>query len=161
MNFQEKLEIGHVFEEQVVMPYLLSTYNNYWIESTHSYKTGAYRGPCIQRCGFKNYILPDFKLYNPVNGHQMLFEAKYKNSAFSISGYPGTRFVAVEKDKVLQYQEVSKIYRCDLYFAIGCKELNGLFVASTYIDHYFNNKFYQGQVCAFPLTDSCKVSKLF
>lgn len=160
-KFKSNLEVGERFETEVVLPYLLSFYPDYWIESTHSYKTSKYRGPCIQRTGYKELTLPDFKLYNPANNHQILVEAKFKTSAFSISGHVGYKFVAVEKDKVLEYIEVAKIYRCDLIFAIGCEELNGLYIMSTWVDHYFNNQYYKGTVCAFPLLDQYKVASLF
>tara|TARA_B100000929_G_scaffold291056_1_gene287605 strand:+ start:12605 stop:13099 length:495 start_codon:yes stop_codon:yes gene_type:complete len=161
-NFQEKLKIGENFESNYVLPLLLDMHPGYWIESTHDYKTGQYAGPRVQTSGKQPLILPDFKLFNPHNSHSVMYEAKYKAKAFSITGFIGKKFVAIEASKVKDYNNVARLFRSDLKYVIGCGETGKIYFcdASAWVPHYFDNKYYTGDVCAFELKDEDVVSNL-
>lgn len=159
-DFTEKLAIGEDFENNHVLPLLLELHPTYWIEATHDYKTGNYAGPKIHRLNCKPITLPDFKLHNPENSHRIMYEAKYKSKAFSIHGHYGTKFVAIEIEKVKEYQQAANIFSSELKFIIGCKETNGIHVCTEWVHHYFDNKHHTGTVCAFKLTDENKISTL-
>jgi hypothetical protein len=159
-DFHEKLKIGENFETNYVLPMLLEIHPEYWIESTHDYKTGHYAGPRVQTSGKPPLILPDFKLFNPRNSHSVMYEAKYKAKAFSITGFIGKKFVAVEETKVKEYQQVARLFRSDLKFVIGCGETGSIYICDSWIPHYFNNKYYTGNVCAFELNEENVVGKL-
>lgn len=159
-DFHAKLKIGENFENNHVLPLLLEMHPDYWIESTHDYKTGNYAGPRVQTKDQPPLTLPDFKLFNPRNSHALLYEAKYKAKAFSITGYIGKKFVAVEEHKVQQYQKVARLYRADLKFVIGCGETNKIYICNSWIPHYFDNKYYTGNVCAFELDEHEVVGSL-
>lgn len=159
-NFQQLLQVGENFENRYAMPFLLSAYPDYWMEATHDYKVGQYVGPRIQRFNHQHIVLPDFRLFNPLNGHNIMFEAKFKSKPFSIKGQTGKSFIAIEHDKVKQYQTAAEIYRSDLRFIIGCESLGSMHICDNWIFHYFSNSFYTGTVCAFELNDSNKVSVL-
>lgn len=159
-NFHKKLKIGENFETNYVLPLLLNLHPEYWIEATHDYKTSNYAGPRIHKLNTKPVILPDFKLHNPKNSHRIMYEAKYKSKAFSIHGYYGAKFVAIEIEKVQEYQEAAKIFSSELKFVIGCKETNGIHICSDWIHHYFDNRHHTGTVCAFNLNEKNKVAEL-
>jgi len=159
-DFKKQLKIGENFENNSVLPLLLELHPEYWIEATHDYKTGNYAGPKIHRQNKLSLTLPDFKLHNPINSHRIMYEAKYKSSAFSISGQAGVKFVAIEHDKVKAYQAVAEIFGSELKFVIGCKETSSIHICTEWIHHYFNNAYYKGTVCAFQLTDKNKVKDL-
>lgn len=159
-NFKHQLKIGENFENNEVLPLLLDLHPDYWIEATHDYKTGDYAGPKIHRYCEKSLTLPDFKLHNPDNSHRIMYEAKYKSSAFSIPGFIGIKFVAIELDKVTAYQKVAKIFSSELKFVIGCAETNGIHICTDWLHHYFDNEHYKGTVCVFKLTDENKVKDL-
>jgi hypothetical protein len=159
-NFKKQLKIGENFENNSVLPLLLDLHPDYWIEATHDYKTGDYAGPKIHRYCEKSLTLPDFKLHNPDNSHRIMYEAKYKSSAFSIHGFVDVKFVAIELDKVLAYQKVANIFSSELKFVIGCAETNGIHICTDWLHHNFNNEHYKGIVCAFKLTDENKVRDL-
>ena len=159
-NFQEKLKIGENFENNYVLPLLLDMHPEYWIEATHDYKTGNYSGPKIHRLNTAPITLPDFKLHNPANSHRIMYEAKYKSKAFSISGHYHSKFVAIELTKVKEYQQAAQIFSSDLKFVIGCQETGSIHICQEWIHHYFNNTHYTGTVCAFELNDQNKVANL-
>lgn len=159
-NFKKQLAVGEDFENNYVLPTLLDLHPDYWIEATHDYKAYRYAGPRIHRKGNKSITLPDFKLHNPENSHRIMYEAKYKTSAFSISGHYGSKFVAIEHEKVKEYHQAAYIFSSDLKFIIGCEETNGIHICTEWVHHYFDNKHHTGTVCAFKLTDDNKVSTL-
>lgn len=152
-SFKNLLKIGEQFENEVALPYILENFKDYWVETTHDYKTTSYGGPKLRRHGMSDITLPDFKLLNPANNHQLCIEAKFKSKVFSISGNWGREYIAIEKFKVEQYIKASEIFRADLKFLIGRGDRSELFLLDTYIPHYFNNSFFRGEVCAFDVTD--------
>lgn len=154
MNFYQNLTIGNNFETNIVKPYLLNNYKDYYILSTHSFKTSDYCGPTIENIN-EVVTMPDFMLLNPNNGHKILIEAKYRNKPFSISGYINQKFVGVEYNDVNQYQKASQILQADLMFCIGLEETKTMHIdtLSNTVNHYFDNKYYKGYVSAFNLNN--------
>ena len=159
-DFTKKLAIGENFENNYVLPILLDIHSDYWIEATHDYKTQQYAGPRVHKKDTQSVILPDFKLHNPENSHRIMYEAKYKTSAFSISGHYGSKFVAIEHEKVKEYQAAARIFSSDLKFIIGCEETNGIHICTDWVHHFFDNKHHTGTVCAFKLTNENKIQSL-
>lgn len=156
-NFEKNLIIGERFENDYAYPILVDRFRDYWIECTHEYKTGKFSGPKVTKYGEQELILPDFKLYNPKNGHKIMVEAKFRKKPFRIPGYVGRDFIAIEKFKVDQYIRVSEIYSSDLKFVIGCERTNSIHMTDQWISHYFDNQYFSGQVCAFEINEENKI----
>lgn len=153
-NFHQNLTIGNNFETNIVKPYLLNNYKDYYLLSTHSFKVANYRGPVIENIN-EVITIPDFMLLNPNNGHKILVEAKFRNSPFYISGYIKQKFVGVEYDDIVQYQRASQVLQTDLLFCFGLEETKSMHVdvLSNSINHYFDNKYYKGYISAFNLNN--------
>lgn len=160
MEFEEKLEVGCNFEEEIALPFLLDMFTEFWITPTHAYKLSkkgnSYYGPRMHRKGQRSLIMPDFELTGPCN---MFIEAKYKTQPFSKSGHYPKKFIAIEESKCLQYEEVAKIKNMGLLYLIGCEETRTLHMVKPeeYLNHIFDNEHGSGPVRAFEINDTNKV----
>lgn len=154
-NFQQCLEVGEHFEVNHALPWLLENFSDYWIMQTHDFRIGDYAGPKLKKKGMRDLTLPDFSLTHENFGHRLLVEAKFKNKPFSIPGYPGRKFAAIEEYKVLQYQEAARIMQADLKILFGIGSSRTIHLCDpVWVHHIFNNQFYNGAVCAFDVTDN-------
>lgn len=161
--FKENLESGCRFEREVVEPYLIDEYPAHWIVSYHDNRVEKNAGPRIKNKLERPLILPDFGVI-PIDedGPKMMFEAKYKTSAFSLVGHFGQLFVAIEEFKCLQYEESSRIMGFELYYIIGCEQTDGLYMydADQFMPYAFSNNHGKGPVRAFKIDDRYKIGTL-
>jgi len=160
MEFKDTLLIGCEFENIIATPFLKKTFRDHWVVPTHDHKLtkagDSYYGPRMHKQGERSLILPDYQLYGDPN---LWVEVKYKDNPFSITGYYGKKFIAIEESKCLQYQEVSRVTNSELVYLIGCGETRGLYFVNPeiYVQHIFTNKYGSGPVFAFEINDTNKV----
>jgi len=162
-EFEEKLSQGNDFEVDVVQPFLLEQFPDYWLESTHDYRTGDYAGPKLYNKTRRPLIMPDFRLTNVNKSCKIiLFEAKHKTQPFSIAGHRGCDFVSIEEFKCMQYEEAANVVGATLQYIIGVESTKSLHIVKPcdYVPHSFNNQYSKGVVRAFYVNDFNKVGKL-
>lgn len=162
-EFREKLAQGNNFEVNVVQPFILKQFPDYWLESTHDHRVGHYAGPKLHRQGYRPLTMPDFRITHADNHNDVvLFEAKLKAQPFSLAGHMGQQFVAIEETKCMQYEEAAKVLGAQLFYIVGVESLNTLHVVKpcTFVTHNFNNEYAKGVVRAFEINNTNKVGKL-
>lgn len=159
--FVETLREGMVFEDAVARSLILRLFPDHWIESTHSHKTYSYSGPVIENINLGKIVIPDFRLFNPVDRSMVMIEAKYRDKYFHIPGYGVTRFVAIDGKSYENYTKASSLLGAKILYLFGVAGTGNVYLFENYdVRHRIRNTYYQGDIYAFELREGNIVGNL-
>lgn len=144
-NWELNLAQGEWFEDNVAQPWLLETWNDWWITDCRLEKKSTLGGPKI-RNKYQTLTLPDFRLDHANNGQTIWIDAKYKKRTFRLDKYPGEYFYSIDPRSYQDYVNFMNTFKqCEFFILIGSRKTKGLYMlnlrAVDPIWHEFDNEY--------------------